>query len=108
MTNTFNTPGVEYGKNNVYFLKDLAHARAIRGRILECFERASYPGVTQEERRKLLSFVIVGGGPISVEFAGELHSFVSKDVSRWYPELKDLVKVHLIEASDHLLGPFNS
>ena len=26
-TNTFGTPGVEHGKNNYYFLKDLAHAR---------------------------------------------------------------------------------
>ena len=75
-TNTFNTPGVEQGKNNVYFLKDLWDARQIRNRILECFERASYPSVTLEEKKRLLHFVIVGGGPINVEFAGELYSFL--------------------------------
>ena len=26
---------------------------------------------------------------------------------RWFPELEYLVKVHLIEASERLLGPFN-
>lgn len=46
-TNTFNTPGVEQGKNNVFFLKDLWDARQIRNRILECFERASYPNTTE-------------------------------------------------------------
>lgn len=76
-TNTFNTPGVKYRENNVYFLKDLSHARAIRNRILECFERASYPDTSKEERERLLNFIIVGGGPISVEFAGELHSFLT-------------------------------
>lgn len=29
----------------------------------ECFERAALPATTQEERKRLLSFVIVGGGP---------------------------------------------
>ena len=47
-TNTFNTPGVEYKKfNMVYFLKGLEHAREIRYRILECFERASFPETSQ-------------------------------------------------------------
>lgn len=108
-TNTFGTPGVEYGKNNVHFLKELSHARAIRQRVVECFERASYPGgeVTEERKRQLLSFVIVGGGPISVEYAGELHDFLTRDLSKWYPELMEYVQVHLIESSKHILGPFN-
>ena len=106
-TNTFNTPGVEPGKNHVYFLKDLEDARNIRNRILECFERASYPDTSAEERERLLTFVIVGGGPINVEFAGELHSFLTQDVAKWYPEFKDHVKVELVEASDKILGTFN-
>ncbi len=64
----------------MFFLKQLEHSRAIRNRLIECFERASSPSCTDEEARKLLSFVIVGGGPTSVEFAGELYDFVTKDV----------------------------
>ena len=74
--NTFNTPGVVYGQNNCYFLKELSHARAIRARVIECVERACFPSTSEEEKRRLLSFVIVGAGPINVEFAGELYDFL--------------------------------
>lgn len=61
-TNTFNTPGVaDREGQDVFFLKHLFHARQIRNRILECFERASNPTITQEERDRLLSFIVVGG-----------------------------------------------
>ena len=61
-TNTFNTPGVaEREGHAVYFLKHLYHARQIRNRILECFERAGNPTITKLERDRLLSFVVVGG-----------------------------------------------
>ena len=36
--------------HNVFFLKQLMHARAIRNRILECFERASNPLTDPTER----------------------------------------------------------
>lgn len=52
--------------------------------------------------------MIVGGGPTSVEFAGELHDFVTKDVLRWFPDLHSHVTVTLVEAGAHLLGNFNS
>ncbi len=105
-TNTFGVPGVSQ-ENYVYFLKQLADARAIRGRIIECFERASYPGTSEAEQARLLSFLVVGGGPTSVEFASELHDFLRKDVHKWYSDLEDRVSVTLVEASDHLLGTFD-
>jgi NADH dehydrogenase FAD-containing subunit len=106
-TNTFNTPGVEYKKNNVYFLKQLDHARAIRNRILECFERASVPGKAQDEIQRLLTFVIVGGGPTSVEFSSELHDFIRNDVTKYYPQIAPRLRIVLVEASDHIMGAFN-
>ena len=61
-TNTFNTPGVsEREGKEVFFLKHLYHARQIRNRILECFERACNPNMSLEERNRLLSFIVVGG-----------------------------------------------
>jgi NADH dehydrogenase FAD-containing subunit len=78
-TNTFNTPGVDEREGKeVFFLKHLHHARQIRNRILECFERAAYPDTSDQERKRLLSFVVVGGGPTSCEFVGELHDFVTE------------------------------
>ena len=55
---TFGTPGV---KEHAYFLKDVGDARKIRTRLLECFELAALPTVTEERRRKLLTFCIIGG-----------------------------------------------
>jgi NADH dehydrogenase FAD-containing subunit len=49
-TNTFGTPGVtENEGKDVFFLKHLHHARGIRNRILECFERASNPTLSSLE-----------------------------------------------------------
>lgn len=54
---------------------------------MECFERASSPFIAEAERSRLLSFVVVGGGPTSIEYAAELHDFLAADVKRWYPDL---------------------
>jgi NADH:ubiquinone reductase (non-electrogenic) len=70
VSKTFGVPGVE---QFAFRLKELSDARAIRQRIIQCFERASTPMQTEEERRRLLHFVIVWGGPTGVEFAAELH-----------------------------------
>lgn len=72
INNTFGTPGVH---ENAHFLKSIEDANAIRKAIVDSFETANYPSCPPDERRKLLSFVIVGGGPTGVEFAGELHGF---------------------------------
>lgn len=86
----------------------MEHSRALRNKLIECFERASSPACTVEEAKRILTFVIVGGGPTSIEFAGELHDFITKDIIRWYPDLRGATRVTVIEASDHLLGNFHS
>lgn len=53
----------------MFFLKQLGDARNIRNRLLECFERAASPFISEAERSRLLSFVVVGGGPTSIEYA---------------------------------------
>jgi len=107
-TNTFGVPGVlERQGKEVFFLKQLSHARQIRQRILECFERAALPGTSLEERRRLLSFVVVGGGPTSCEFTTELYDFISNDVARWFPDLADDISMTLVEAGPRLLGTFD-
>ncbi|KAJ1379567.1 Pyridine nucleotide-disulfide oxidoreductase, class-II [Sesbania bispinosa] len=91
--NTFNTP-VEDGLR-------------IRREVINLFERASLPSLPVEEKKKLLSFVIVGGGPTGVEFAAELHDFVHEDLHKLYPSLVEHVKIILLEAGDHILNMFD-
>ena len=52
-------------------LKKIDDATAIRHRILVAFEKAE-TATDPEERRRLLTFVIVGGGPTGVEMAGAI------------------------------------
>ncbi len=73
VSNTFGIPGVS---EHAFFLKEVQDARAIRNRILNNFELALHPSISQEERRRLLHIIIVGGGPTGVEFGAELYDFV--------------------------------
>ncbi|KAK7319601.1 hypothetical protein RJT34_04324 [Clitoria ternatea] len=102
--NTFNTPGV---MENCHFLKEVEDAQKIRRTVIDCFERASLPSVSEEEKKRILHFAIVGGGPTGVEFAASLHDFVTEDLVKLYPGIKDLVKITLLEAGDHILGMFD-
>lgn len=104
VSNTFSIPGVE---QNALFLKELADARAIRSRISDCFEQASQPDRTNPEMEALLHFVVVGGGPTGVEFAGEMHDFVTDDLSKWFPDLMPLVRITLLEATGEILNAFD-
>ncbi|KAL0300053.1 UNVERIFIED_CONTAM: External alternative NAD(P)H-ubiquinone oxidoreductase B4, mitochondrial [Sesamum angustifolium] len=102
--NTFNTPGV---LEHAYFLKEIEDAQRIRRTVIDCFERASLPSVSEEEKKRILHFVVVGGGPTGVEFSAELHDFVNEDLAKLYPTLKKHVKITLLEASDHILNMFD-
>lgn len=102
-SNTFHVPGVE---QHAFFLKQLSDARAIRNRLMELFERASNRFISDAERQALTTFVIVGGGPTSIEFSGELHDFIVEDVAKWFPDVK--TRVIVVESTDHILGTFDS
>lgn len=39
-----------------------------------------------------------------MEFAAELHDFVTEDLAKLYPCAKDDVKITLLEAADHILN----
>ena len=87
-------------------LKSLDDAMAIRKKVLLTFEQAE-SAVDSAETEKLLTMVVVGGGPTGVEMAGslaELARVVLKDDFRHIDPTK--AKVHLIEAGPKLLPMF--
>jgi NADH:ubiquinone reductase (non-electrogenic) len=103
--NTYDIPGV---KEYALFLKELNDARKIRSKIIECFERASIPGVSAEERARLLNFVVVGGGPTGVEFVSELSDFFWEDLHHYFPDVPvNEVRITLLEASHTILSAFH-
>jgi NADH:ubiquinone reductase (non-electrogenic) len=105
ITNSYNIEGVD---KYSYFLREVADARRIRIKVIDCFENASIPGITDEEKKSYLRFVVCGGGPTGVEFAAELHDFIEEDVRKKYPGLDKYIEVILIEAGDKLLNSFDA
>lgn len=104
ISNTFNVPGVA---EHALFLKELNDAREIRQRVISCFERANLPGISVEERQRLVHFVICGGGPTGVEFAAELNDFLLEDLRKSYPHLVAEARITLVEAAREILNTFD-
>lgn len=101
---SFGTPGV---MENANFLKDVREARAIRHRLLQCLEMAYEPSLSEQERRDILKFCIVGGGPTGVEFAAELHDFVHEDVRKRFPDIADKIEIRLFDVAPGILMSFD-
>ncbi|KAK9376654.1 uncharacterized protein V1513DRAFT_439309 [Lipomyces chichibuensis] len=101
---TFGIPGVQ---ENACFLKEIPDAQKIRTRIMDCIETATFKDQTEEERKRLLHMVVVGGGPTGVEFAGELQDFFEEDLRKWVPEISDDFHVSLVEALPNVLPMFS-
>jgi NADH:ubiquinone reductase (non-electrogenic) len=59
-------------------LQEVSDARKIRNQIVSNFELALEPGISEDESRRLLHTVIVGGGPTGIEFGAELYDFVEQ------------------------------
>jgi NADH dehydrogenase FAD-containing subunit len=103
-TNTFGIPGV---REHCCFLRSIEDARRVRTSIVNCFERANLPGLSDEARRNNLRFAIIGAGPTGVEFAAELRDFIEEDGPKYYPQLLKYVSIKVIEASKTILAPFD-
>lgn len=102
-----NPHGVK-GLENCFFLKDINDARMIRNQVMKNLELACLPTTSDTERRRLLSFVVSGGGPTGVEFAAELFDLLNEDLSRRFPKLlRNEISVHIIQSRSHILNTYD-
>lgn len=87
-------------------LKDLPEALALRNHVLRCFEAASREP-SEAARAKWLTFIVVGGGPTGVEYAGALSELVRLALRHDYPEIPPSeVRILLVEALKELFPTF--
>jgi len=100
-TNYFGNKGVQ---RHAFDLKRLTDAESLRNTILGIFEQA----VLEPDpiiRQQLLTFVVVGGGPTGVEFAGALAELIRYVFRKDYPTLNlDESRVILLEAAPSILA----
>jgi NADH dehydrogenase len=74
--------------------------------VLACLERAVIEP-EGDDRRRHLTFCVVGGGPTGVEYAGALAELVRLVLPREYPELDHRdVRIVLVEGTDRVLPAF--
>jgi len=89
-TNYYGMPGSE----NCLTLKGLHDAYHIRNHVIDMFEQA-FTTRDKKEQEKLLTFVVVGGGPTGVELVAELADWIFKNFKKEYEDCLDYSKVHL-------------
>ena len=103
-TNFFGNKVVE---RNSVGLKNLDDALTLRTEIIRRFELAKWTE-DGDERRRLLSFVVVGGGSTGVETAGAIVEMVKYVMARDYEGLNLAdVTVSLLEAGPTILPPYD-
>jgi NADH dehydrogenase len=87
-------------------LKTLEDALRIRQQILLAFEAAERIA-DPEEQRRLLTFVIIGGGPTGVELAGALAEIARRSLRKDFRRIRpESARIILLEGSPYVLGTF--
>jgi NADH dehydrogenase len=87
-------------------LKTLDDALEIRRRVLLAFEAAERE-TNPALRQRLLTFVIVGGGPTGVELAGALAEIARHSLVEDFRSIRpESARIILVEGSPHLLAAF--
>ena len=87
-------------------LKKIADATSIRERVLLAFERAEITS-DPEERRRLLTFVVIGGGPTGVEMAGAVAELASHALAADFRAIDPMAaRVILVEGGARVLSAF--
>ena len=87
-------------------LKTLRDAAEIRGRLLLAFEHAENC-LDPDLRQRLLTIVLVGGGPTGVELAGSIAELARFALRRDFRNIDPTTaRIILLEAGPHLLARF--
>ena len=87
-------------------LKSLEQATEIRRRVLLAYEHAER-SESPAERKRLLTFVVVGGGPTGVELAGAIGEMSRFTLARDFRNIDaKLARIILVEAGPRILPSF--
>ena len=101
--NFFRTPGADEHAFPLYCLDD---AQRLRSRVIGVFEEADRDSALIDQGA--LNFVVVGGGPTGVEFAGALADLIEHTMAAEFHELAvSAAQIHIVDLGHTLLGAFS-
>lgn len=87
-------------------LKTIENALTIRQRVLAAFEKAEV-AEDAHERQRLLTSVVIGGGPTGVEMAGAIAELAKAELAMKFRRLhQQQARIVLVEAGPRLLATF--
>lgn len=87
-------------------LKRIEDGVAARSDVLKAFERAEATTDAQEQKR-LLTFVVIGGGPTGVELAGAIAELANVGLSDHYRTINPAdARIMLVQSGDRVLPSF--
>lgn len=99
-TNFYNIPGAE---KYSFTLKSIEDAVKIKNHCITQIERASHIE-DRETRKKMLKFVVVGGGPTGVELSAEIEELIRESLSGYYAkEVIEDVSILLLQKGPELV-----
>lgn len=95
--------GIDGADRHAFPLRWMDDAIPLRQHVLSRFETATT--LTGEARQRALTFVVVGGGPTGVEYAGALSELVHGPLLRDFPDIeRDEIRIELVEAGPMVLA----
>ena len=104
-TNFFGNPNL---MANAFPMKSTVEALQLRNRLLNNFEDALTAKDT-EEMQRLMTIVVVGGGPTGVELSGAIADMKRYQLPKDYPELDFTeMKIYLLEGTGKTLAAMST
>jgi NADH:ubiquinone reductase (H+-translocating) len=104
---TTNFYGIKGAEEYSLTLKSTEDAIKIKNQSITMMEKASHE---KDEilRKKMLKFIIIGGGPTGVELAGELQEFIKENLPNQYgKKLTKDASIIIINRGDELINQFH-
>jgi NADH:ubiquinone reductase (H+-translocating) len=86
--------GMDEATREAFTLKSLGDAIVLRNDVINMLEQADIEHEDFDLRKRLLTFVVVGGGFSGVEIVGELNDFVLDSIKYFYHNLRKLYLFH--------------
>jgi NADH:ubiquinone reductase (H+-translocating) len=91
-------------EENAFTLKTIKDGIVLRNHLLKILEQANLEENNHDLRKRLLTFVVVGGGFSGVETVGAVNDFVRQTITQYYKNIyMSDVRVILVSATDKIL-----